>query len=165
MRRSVFALCAMFCGSPSLVQGEGQTLRNILIHGQDGESAMVVWLHQPGGGLDLRGAIALPCLLADLSFSPSGEIVLADSTQVMPNCPDAIASGERKLTWETVVIERLGVERLRISDTEEKSSCDFAVIETTPALSLATTCDNQDFPRYFRFLPQATVNGETSNGK
>lgn len=159
MRRSVLALCAISCCYSSFAKGDVHSLRSFLIHGQDGNTATAIWLHQPGGGVDLGGAIALPCLLTDLSFDPSGEVVFADSTEALPHCPDAIASGERRFSWETVVIERLGVERLRISDNDEESLCDFAVIETTPALTLATTCDNQDFPRYFRFVPQSVVSG------
>ncbi|MEM9318251.1 MAG: hypothetical protein AAGA70_04505 [Pseudomonadota bacterium] len=163
MRRFFLVLCVSLSGGPGFAQSDA--LRDILIHGEDGDEATAIWLHQPGGGLDLGGAIALPCMLADLSFDPSGEIVFADIGEAVPDCPEAIASGARRLSWETVVIERLGVERLRISDTEEGSSCDFAVIETSPELILATTCDNQDYPRYFRFVPQPPVNGDARDAE
>jgi hypothetical protein len=160
MRRTVFALCTLLYGCPGSAQDDDRTLRDLLIYGPDGGPENATWLHQPGGGLDLAGAIALPCLLANLSFNPSGEIVFPDPSKVVTDCPDAIISGDRALHWEVVVIERLGVERLRISSSDDQYSCDFAVPETTPALTLATICDGQDFPRYFRFVADEAIGNE-----
>ena len=160
MRRYVLVFFALFHGFSALAQDSEQALRDLLLYGPNGDSAGVIWMYQPGGGLNLGGAVALPCLLADLSFDASGEILFADSTEVIPGCPDEISSGKRKLRWEIALIERIGVERLRISDPEDSSTCDFAITERTPALSLATVCAEQDYPRHFRYQPQKTAGRE-----